>query len=66
MGCGGSPPLFAARACPGVLQPRARSKTRRGKPRRRGSGSKLPHSTCDGGVDHQSPITNHSIFLKIP
>jgi len=24
--CGGAPPLFAARACPGVLQPRARSK----------------------------------------
>jgi hypothetical protein len=44
--CGGLPPLFAARACPGVLHAfvDASDRARRASPEY--SGSKLPHSTC--------------------
>jgi hypothetical protein len=49
---------------PGRAATASQEQGRRGKPRRRGSGSpsaslrtgKLPHSTCDGGADHQSRI----------
>jgi len=43
--CGGLPPLFAARACPGVLHAfsDAEDRARRASPEY--SGSKLPHST---------------------
>ena len=43
--CGGEPPLFAARACPGVLQALATSKAAVASPGEEGAGASLPHST---------------------
>src|ERR1700683_1466745 len=43
--CGGLPPLYAARACPGVLHAFPDASDRAGQASPEDGGSKLPHST---------------------